>query len=1567
MDDKRNLFGIAVTTAYIKALAKSSTKARLMCEAFAIGFGISETDGDEIFAFFRSEGHPEIAGGAFLSTPYSTYEQQVRDVYDNYYSTASASNFDKEILTSASHAMIFAYTLNSSINLYDFQKLLGNVLSNVCTKVLETSYFTSEKDSENTNVVITPFLNRTVLTPFLQHDYSQTLRYINATAKDVETPITNYNWYDVSSILQGPNLQIMKDVESQYYYLSGRMVYQSAVDTLEPCIEDWVTVPSWSGDVSFSYVRNVPCRDSESYIGPVNYTVFNRIFNDGPPSSGHFSGSMLEFYSGNDKTKLTPRDYRNNYHQLRTYTGASPLSYVQVDGAGNYSLSNGDYLNAPKTFECDIPLQRMHIGDNQPRYICNTAKDCVCPLQTLTGFKFAGVELPDELWTSDLQFRQTNPISEQSRMLKRVWSITDNPYLATDEGGVLMPYIQDSNPPYTKYWYVGYPQLNGVNGLPNLAFFQSFENRTFEETARVTMYPSIGTSVGGGNEYDDSQRTYDISSMQLFSGAGTLPIQFNIDISSNLSGKDDVAQKFFGMGNAFSGKYNISLSAEENAGFFYTGFAVYLDGQLINATTLADTFSESTLGKYKTIKYISGYKNVTDGSIVPLTNFLGKNSTGDTFTYQFVSQSDSPFAIVSQDNWSWFANVPTTIETQCERIFESQTVESYFPRYYDGPFSRETRKFLYPNAKAGTVHYQSKLYGFPTGISLKVEVREEAVREVFGKYTIYTDGSISSSPESVEVIRSDIMNAGTRKTNPIMFHMFYPNRPQDRFDYNFNYWSKTDEFSTSSSLEQLVDNNWAPMEGKYVPLGRNSNVFKDNFLAEQAIELGVKKRRQLTLQTHILYTNGGAESTEVYSENPRADGLFHAFTYNTMDCTLAYVPPIFDLSLNTMVVTDAMKVAFPLSEQFAQREFYHYRGNADVLDTGKDPLFFEVIGGRRGTTAAQEGGYHSKGLIGDRWMGNAYIDYGEIEYHCYEGVYTYYHLIRAPGYDNHLLVFNTSFSGTDLWTNGFNYSPYVVNRIREPMPETTKCYYQHDGGEGEIPLIWSGGFLNFRVDNFFPLIIRTGDALSEEWYYKSGFKIGPFDRDVEICLSKAETLCSYSDFYINNQRLSHWFSYASDCEKDWAVSVGLDRVLQPAGPNYSSNVRNPNLTILAVVPSGERANLNVFSVIDPDTSMVPVGHASRTLKGIVSGVTLSLRTHVPLDGDDYIDNWDSGEYERLKSYNHVNNGIPKVFHIEHKNGPENLAGIHEFVTYGYSGKLYPRPDDEEFAKRAVKDSDGNLIYGPDDTPENYWKEWAIKNRQKVYFSGYREGSRVSFKISNVQLAYDKVPYQSYNLVVPSGDCFLSGEMGYYAQADNCIFTEGFHLTNATIDDVLAESYNPSFVSEVLRRVPSELFKFPVTLSGTAPVLQAPSVMKSREFESGIYEGQTYYYFLKEPPYNYNKLLWPALSDLETLNPGETMESIAPGDGQTFTNSTMLFSASQGQPLPNGIANPDISKRYYVQDIFQMYDSVTTDSMLNNGRCLTSGRGTSVLLTQNNMSGALVPRGSCLSLVLQGLV
>ena len=1583
--DIRNIFGLSVTTAYVLTFPYGAFVAQTMCESIAQGFGLSSSDGDNAYSYFSNTSQPTIVN-TFNQVPFTNYLTLVKDIITS--SITSINDYQANLLTNAAQSMIFAFAVNPCMSLFDFQKLMGKVLDKVASSVGAIGIFTSYQD-----IIYTPFSSNAVLLPLVSNDYSQVISKLSIFPQTIETTMTNYNWYDVSRILHGPDLRVMQDVENQYYYLSGVMMYESMLGTLEDCIEDNVTINTWTGQASTTYIRNVPCKSPDSYIGPVPYVQFNRIFNDGPSSSGYMTTGIIDFYMANDYAMLTSGDYITNAHNMFLFTGGTglgpTLSFAFTDANGPYDLIDGDYVNVTPNKGCGIPYQSMHIGSNTPYYYCDSI--CTCNLQTQPRFKYANVELPDEIWLSNLQFRQTNPISDVTRIRKRAWSVNDNPYVATPDGnGVLWPYTVDT---YShQYWYAGYPQLNGIDALPQLAFLQSFYSPTFGSTASIMFYPCISTANPGTTEGGQSYRSYSTGQNYIYSGQGDLPIQFVVSVSSNMSGQDLITKKFYGMGDAFSGQYNINLTQEQNAGFFYTGFTVMQSGQLVNAATLTSGYQSNIIGQYPIIQYISGYKRNSDGAIMDLSNSYCSDTSGNLYTFAYFNQTQLG---VSYSSWPYFAPVPAVFEAGgYTRIYNTQTVESYLPRFYDGPFSVETRFFLYPQAQSADIRYQGKRYGIPSSVSFTITIREETVREIFAKYQIYPDGGVSQ-PIMVNALRSDVMNPHAT-VNPKMTHIFHPDDSVNKYFYDFNNWGVniTDNINTIASFGPLVDNNWAPAwfssgtgPTSYVPVGRNNNIYSNSnnpYDTYAMFSLGLRKTwDDGNPYINYLTFGSGRSVTLSYAPNPRNDVLFHGYNAFQITGQIQYVLPIFNLAENAMDFNQAMQSAFPdvikyssvigtptSGTAFWPPTLCRYRGNQELVFTGEDPLFFEFIGGRKGSAiAAQQGGYHSQGIIGDRWMGLVYKHYGmeQLQYGCGDDI-TRYMYRRIPGADEKLVLLNTDISGTDIWINGMSFNPYHITRNTAPLNSNMQFPYAVDGVPGFLTTTQSGQFVNFDISQFFqPLKAKTW--ITDQWYYQTGLVLGPFDRDIEIGIVDGQIITGYTEVWVNGESMSHYTSDTSYCDQNYFTSIGRTYYLATNEPSILQPLsRAGGYSIITVIPAGETSTWNILSRNDPVLLTLPDTDLAKTHVGIPGPVFVSMRTHIPLDGNTYDSHIYSGESAWLDSSLFVGNGIPTKLRISH-DGPSNIGGTYEFLTYSKTGFLYPVPTPlYRYTGMAKNDNYGNPIYNTSDTPSVFWRTHAINNGVIVEYSGVREGSRISFTISNVQVNYDVLPYQSYSMVVPSGNCVISGTMGYYGQADNCIFTEGFHLTNATSGDDMSELYNPQFISDVLIRISGlGLFSWPISTDVISPVLSAPSVMKQRLNELTITENQNYVYLLSAPPHNYNKLWWPALSDLETLNPGNTIESIPPGDGKTFTTDTMLFSAAQGQLLPNGQTNPNILRQYYVQDIFQTYDSVATDAMINSGQCITSGRGTSVMLSQDQMSGALAPQGTPLTFVSLGLV
>ena len=140
----------------------------------------------------------------------------------------------------------------------------------------------------------------------------------------------NYNWYDSSLLFVNPNssslAQKIKDIESQYYYLSGELLYSSLPTGFQNCQSYYQTINTSNGPLTFQAYVSTPCFSGDSYVGPVSGIKFYRAFSDGPASSGKFTPDVLNAYANFDQKILDPRD-------------SSPNTYLiysrEVDANGN--------------------------------------------------------------------------------------------------------------------------------------------------------------------------------------------------------------------------------------------------------------------------------------------------------------------------------------------------------------------------------------------------------------------------------------------------------------------------------------------------------------------------------------------------------------------------------------------------------------------------------------------------------------------------------------------------------------------------------------------------------------------------------------------------------------------------------------------------------------------------------------------------------------------------------------------------------------------------------------------------------------------------------------------------------------------------------------------------------------------------------------------------------------------------------------------------------------------------------------------------------------------------------
>jgi hypothetical protein len=1586
MSDINSLFSVSVVSANVRANNLGLKIGELLSNCFTEGFGFSDNIGQSLYQQIKNSKTISNTLGMNVGSTYDSIEGNLLNFLRSNFSQSDSYNKNFAI---ALNAILFSWSIFPDVLSVNVSNLIPKVLANVAQIINKFQIFNVASDGSVSDTIFTVQVVESLLQ---NNNYAQVLSDVSKSPKDTKSNIVNYNWYDVANLFTNPNLQIMKDVENQYYYISGQLIYQSLDMTVGQCIDKEIVINTISGYVTGKYIYNQPCIDDGQYIGPITGVGFYRIFNDGPSSIGDFNSSVEKQYIEWDKQILNPKDYSSNVTTLFSFetgtnSGFIPLSNTSVTLAPNglYNIPNTEYNSIQDGYDCVGFYQRMHIGDNRPRAYGLRDIHNICTgyqIRPKTGFKFVTLKLNDS-WGDNFSYIKTNPVSNTQDFLKRGLNIQEKAYLSSlDANGIFYTDlgVDNSDQDHT---YLGPPQLTGNNILPSLAFFQEFLSPTFGDVSRLTFYPAIGTSYGGNSV--DSDRTFNISTGKFFSGSqsNNIPLKFNQNFNST-SLTDDISKTFFGMGDGFNNQYEIIAAECQNAGYFYTGY--YLidnSGNITNIVSLSNNGVELIGNPPQYINYINGYTD-SGANNFSVSQMIAQDSSGNLVNYYYLDNRNlRGIETIPQNNWSNFSPLPDAFETNTGygRIIVKQQVENYLPRYKTGPFSTETKTFLYPNASVADIAYNSKQVGFPKKIRFSLTIKEETIREVYGYYRINNNGIISTNPVNVPVIRAS--SSGTQYSYDYMNDFFIPDNPNFNLKYDFNNFTGG-HFEYDAPIN-LVDNYWSPLVFSQLPSGKNNNLYnvaggENNGKFSNNFGKNINNGNFETVNG-VRITGDGINSTTfwtgsgfqqgpktIYWEKSKNDGLWHYFNNKIITGFLEYNKPVFDLSSGEIYINQEIQDSFynlfnqfgssnwdgcsfannlDSCGQFFNTPFIDIHGYSGLIKSGFDPYSLQYIGGRSGGLLInQEGGYNTKQIIGDAWSNFSYDFYGIISNFSEEFAPPCGPVWRWPYYDKNIILINANKDITNILTRGMNYSPFNISKI--PFLsfdlQTPNYNYKLGNTNGALILSISGDYASFDLNTYMP----AKNTLSG-LYDTTGLIIGPFDRDIEIGVVKGNQLMANADIYCQNNPVSFYTTLNTYCDI-YAQNFGKQQMDSGIFPGKSPG-RDSNFTIINIIPSGQSATFNLSGVSG--------------LIGWSGASILSFRPRKMIGQSQYDSNIHFGEQNWINNLAFLNNGIEQTFTLSNGGSFENLEDkSFSFTNYGNSGKLYPQPN-SDFTGMGHFDKFGNLIYPKNATVENYWKNWAFSNKSGINISGVREGSRISFTFTDIEVLYDVMPYQGEPIITPSGNCIISGEMGYYAQADNSIYTEGALLVDTT-DPIQGDfnEYKPYYLSDVLKRL-----SFLVIPSGqvNSPVLPFPSVMEQRQYISGIFTGQTYNKILNYPPDNYNKFIWPALSDLETLNPGETIEKIPPNDSLTFTNSSALFSASQGQALPNGLKNPLIVKQFDVSGQYQFYDSIATDALINSGTCITNNRGSISRINTGELTGVLTPENTTISMILAGFV
>lgn len=1553
MSSVNQLFGLASSTAYIRC-GGSGYYSQVVLESMAAGFGATTGDGFYVYGLFNANPNPFVMSGFDSSSSYyNSLELNVTGLGGLYQIGAAAIIYSYSNFSNIDENKIVDYINSYCTSLHGF---LGGSLPKFSIDGLDYT------------------LSKFSLTG-INHEVAQ--------VEGLETKkAINYNWYDSSPLFINTNNSEMatkiRDVENQYYYLSGELIYTDVPSDLLPCVQNIISIVSPLGDViEMPVFVNTPCFDSSSMIAPITGVKFFRKFNDGPGSSGIFDVATVKEYIAFDEAALNPLDYSSNnvvaYSRYLDNSGNYIFlkSGVQMDVHGFYNSGHEygpgitNWISEGCTAHAPWPLMRMHQGDNLPKWnlyseIVGTYPDTTCvtggALINATGWKFAQFEL-DSSHSDSFSSLEMNPKMDVSRFLKRALNL-ENPYLNVGDSGdgKLSCYDLNYNPGYWVFpqenLFFGAPQLNGNFSIPGFAFYQTFDNITFPDSGRITIRPAINSNGG-----------YAVSNFDLFSGVDTtnhgvfspdkskVKIMLNLN-SSGITGYDDTFKKCLGMGDSFGSSVTTFGGAQENAGFSYSGFAYFLNGVPVSLSYLMENFSSALSTGYSAIRYLRNYLDGSGNEFFPTTKqadyITGDTSTGINYVGTPLSYSYFDNGVLGAVNTGWlgaFCPIPKVVLDDYNSyartfsgVYEEQKVENYLPRYSNGPYLSYKQKFLYPNAKSATGQYDSLNNGFPNKVYYEIYVQEETVREIF------KSGSSASSLDYIKVIRP----SGSTKTEfqSTFSSPFIPDDARYSRKYsisNTGTYPQNGSFNNVCSLGSFVDENYVPSRDFCSQKSVNS-VIQNGYEGTPWI-LGVRQTGQI-INRHLSGISG--QVFDAFITEPAVGSLQWGYNARTITGFMDYMPPVFNLESGIIIPSQDYqnKINNTLGYYADNNSYYQLGGGRDILGKAKDPIFAQYINGRIGSGAQLEGGNHSEGIIGDAWC-DFNGDFGITSFYCYG-----YYSAEVPENDSNLHFLFLTSGALNIYSKGMKYNPFYLDYSPNPFTDTISNIGVNNltkRSMKQTPLYNNEYYFDFDLKQYFhPL--KSGN--SNNLYLDSGLTIGPFDRDVEFCVDSGNSIVPTGKFIVDGQILADSDAGWDYCP-DYLLNIGNGPII---APQYFG--RNSLITTFKLIPKGSTVNINLSggSLIGLNQKSIVTIRARKTF-GANQNIVYSIFD------DSYYGSYVQGDYKYLDIYNFINNGsemktsIPCNQFSDLKGQIITKVSSPRFVTY------YPVPEaDFDDILNPSFDAYGNKVY---DIPNPTAYYWSMKDAS-IPVIQVRETSRVVFTVKNVSISgWTGIPYESYSQIIPYGNCLISGEFGYTGQAESAIITNGIVLSGSTGDGLFASSlsglFQPIYVSDVMQRVPTGIYVIP---SGTSsvPILPAPSYMKKRRYFSQITGGDSYIDAAPSSNSSYNEFLWPAWSDLAMLNPEVVYEAMPPDDGNVFLASHLTFSASQGQNIGTGI-NPIENVTYEVPAQYVFLDSTSTNAIYNSGKCIFSGQVEKTYLDSGDLSGILTSEGNSLTMAI----
>jgi len=607
------------------------------------------------------------------------------------------------------------------------------------------------------------------------------------------------------------------------------------------------------------------------------------------------------------------------------------------------------------------------------------------------------------------------------------------------------------------------------------------------------------------------------------------PSGFPIELEINLSISEEIARKivqqkdYWYLGGAIQNKItNLSNEVFDKASLNFNSdlpFADSYQGQIGSLKTYIPP-EDYLVSNYWVDNSFIDFSFQGSGSIKNLYTGACINSTGivASLTLNTVNKSifnfgtfSSGFYVTEYD--SGYYSLPASPN----KLIDGPNDEGYYLIYsnnqIDKLFNLASHKSFYHTG--GSIKVSGQFSSAYTGIPIKIHLEKDCslCADFYLKYGL----------------GSEINDAGCKY-----------NKVRNNIGFNVYPSGTTSTRQIFNSAPDLIND-----------FKKGVRLYADNFIIGGPSDY-------VTTYELIKIKTGALASQYYYKEMPLFDtnSEFHYQTGRNFTLNLKYTLPEYSLfdrlshpeyadSIFQSLIADCVgnsNLGSPVQGFSTSPNLLINKNNSQIVD-GADPIWFEKLGGNSGIS----GGYHSKGLLGDAWIGFSADSYG-ITPLC-DGInVTGYS--RTPKDDNYVFELNSRF-GTELslHTRALNFSPgYFERRVISNVNPWISNFEEYDltGIEKYNQMANS----SFDIKSLLTSYISTGfeqySYLYSDYLYPMPGSLGDLYNPASIRYTGSLNEIKSSGIY------SYWISYLKS-KKDPSFILSSYKYLDKARVNFKIN------------------------------------------------------------------------------------------------------------------------------------------------------------------------------------------------------------------------------------------------------------------------------------------------------------------------------------------------------------------------------------------------------------------------------